>query len=309
MSRSRRLGELEAIERLKRLLSQPSKDIELGIGDDAAVLRFGKTRLCWTIDASIEGVHFDRRWLSLREVGLRAFEAAVSDLAAMGAVPVAALSELTLPRGLTEAELVELGRGQAAAARRTRCPIAGGNISAGPALELVTTVLGRARRPLTRSGAKEGDELWLVGEVGLARTGLELLREGRPARTAAERRAVRAWRRPRALLEEGLALVGLASAAMDVSDGLAGDAGNLSRASGVAVIVERGALERALPRGIALERALAGGEDYALLATGRSARRPSFARRIGRIERGAGAWLESLDARTPLGAGFDHLRR
>jgi thiamine-monophosphate kinase len=314
----RGVSELEAIELLRRVLSSRSPHVELGIGDDAAILSVGRQRLVWTVDTSQEDVHFDRRWLSMSEIGERAFEAAVSDLAAMGAEPLGALSALTLPRHVSEREIRELGRGQARAARRTGCPLIGGNISRGNELSITTSALGRAPRPLRRDGARPGDELWLVGPVGLARTGLELLRWGKPLVSAAERRAVAAWRRPKALLVEGRGLVGRARAALDVSDGLGGDAGHLSRASSVAVVVEATALRRALPRSLAsavarvgrdpLEQALAGGEDYALLATGPAKARPAFARCIGRVERGEGVWLEAPDGtRRALGPGFDHL--
>jgi thiamine-monophosphate kinase len=267
----------------------------------------------------VDGVHFDRRWLSWYEVGWRANEAAVSDLAAMGAEPIAALSALTLPRGFGRKELAALGRGQAASATRTGCPVIGGNISAGPGVAIATTVLGRVSRPLRRDAARPGHELWLVGDVGLARTGLGLLRKRKKKiLDAPSRRAVRAWRRPRALLEEGLALVGRARAAIDVSDGLGGDLCHICRASQVKAIVESDALIGALPRPLfgaakalgvdALEQALSGGEDYALVATGPAKLRPDFARRIGRVERGEGAWLEQADGNhRRLGGGFDHL--
>lgn len=316
--RPRPFGELEAIELLERILSASAPGVETGIGDDAAVLRLGRNRLVWTVDSSEEGVHFDRRWLSLSDVGFRAHEAAVSDLAAMGAEPIAALSALTLPKSISREELSALARGQAASARRTRCPVIGGNIASGSHIAVTTTVLGKARAPLLRSGARVGDELWLVGDVGLARTGLELLSRGVPLRSPAERRAAKAWRRPQARLREGLALVGRARAALDVSDGLGGDLGHLAGASGVCVVVERAALERALPAALGpaaralgrepLEQALLGGEDYALVASGPAKRRPAFARRVGRIERGEGAWLESPNGeRQRLGRGFDHL--
>jgi thiamine-monophosphate kinase len=304
-----RLSERAAISILERALGgQRSRDVRVGIGDDAAVLAGG---LVWTLDASLEGVHFDRRWLSLEQVGNRAIEAAVSDLAAMGAMPVAALVGLALPNRVTRREVDALARGQARAARRTRCPIVGGNITRGPALSLTTTVLGRAQRPLLRKGARAGDELWLVGSVGLARAGLLLLQQKR-ARPAV---AVRAWREPRALLREGHALVGRASACIDVSDGLASDAFHLAGESGVALVIDETTLVTPLLRsasralGVAPEElALTGGEDYALLATGPRRRRPAFAKRIGSVERGSGVFLAGSGPRRALArGGFDHL--
>lgn len=318
----RGLDEASAIALLKRALGGTARGrrIEVGIGDDAAVLRPGSLPLVFTIDACVEGVHFDRRWLSLADVGWRAFNAAVSDVAAMAARPLAALSNLGVPAGLGARELEQLGRGQAAAARALGCPVAGGNISRADVLSITTAVLGEARAPVLRSGARAGDELWLIGDVGLAALGLELLRSKRwpKQRGAAFRSCIEAWRRPRALIADGLELAARASAAADVSDGLGTDAMHIAGASRVKLVIDEVALRQALPKTLAraaaalgtdpLRWALKGGEDYALIATGAARRRPTFARRIGHVERGRGAVLESGGRRSPLKAGFDHLQ-
>ena len=316
---ARRFDEARAVELFLRAFAAPkASGVELGIGDDAAVLAPRREKLVWTVDASVEGTHFERAWLSLEDVGFRAFQAAASDLAAMGARPLAALSALTLPRHFSAAELARLTAGQAEAARDCRCPIVGGNVARGRELTVTTTVLGAAQRPLTRAGARPGDEVWLVGDVGLAAAGLELLRRGRRrSRASAPAEAVAAWRRPRALLERGRALDGHAHAAIDVSDGLGLDASRLASASGCRVVLEETALARVLVRSLvklapglgrsALDFALRGGEDYALIVTGRAALRPRWARRVGRCERGDGGFLERPDgSRRPLGDGFDH---
>lgn len=291
--------------------------IETGIGDDAAVLRLSG-RVVWTVDAAVEGVHFDRRFMTLDDVGFRSFQAAVSDLAAMGARPVAALSALALPERFSDRDLERLLRGQAEAARALDCPIVGGNFTRASELSIHTTALGSARSPLTRSGARVGDELWLLGDVGLAAAGLAALTAGR-TRGAALARCVAAFRRPSARLEDGAALVGRARAALDVSDGLAGDAGHLARASGVRAVISAEQLTRALRPELVraaasldrapLELALYGGEDYALLAAGPAARRPPRATAIGWIERGRGVVLEVGGRRRALGAGYDHFAR
>jgi thiamine-monophosphate kinase len=317
-------GEREAVALFARHFGRAPAGVRVGIGDDAAVLESPRGRLVLTVDACVEGTHFERSWLELGDIGWKAFHAAASDLGAMGAKPHAALSALELPRRFDRSELTALVRGQAAAARALGCPIVGGNVARAERLALTTTLIGAAEKPLTRSGARAGDELWLVGEVGLAALGLRLLSgriSGRKRPPAALRRAgeraLAAWRRPVALVGRGRALVGRASAAVDVSDGLAGDARHLAEASRVRVVIEAPRLSRALsPDLLALARAydlaplelaLYGGEDYALVATGSTARRPRFARAIGRVERGQGAWLETdHDGLRPLGAGFDH---
>jgi thiamine-monophosphate kinase len=319
---SRRFDETSAVALFARRFSAgAARGVELGIGDDAAVLATPNERLVVTVDASVEGTHFERGWLALEDIGFRAFQAAASDLAAMGARPLAAVSALNLPRGFSERELARLTAGQAEAARACRCPVVGGNVARGVELSITTTVLGTASRPLTRGGAEPNDEVWLVGAVGLAAAGLSLLQAGeKRGRGAAEKTALAAWRRPRALIDRGLALVGCAHAAVDVSDGLAVDAGRVAQMSACRLVLEESALRAALPAelevvarrrsGEALAWALAGGEDYALVATGPAQRRPRWARRIGRCERGRGAFFERHDgARQPLVGGFDHFTR
>lgn len=310
--------EFHRIQSIERILSEgapESRAVRIGIGDDAAVLR-GSGLLVWTVDAQVEGVHFDRRWVDLQSIGYRSFQAAISDLAAMGARPLGALANLTLPKGFSDGELEELVRGQAEAARECRCPLVGGNLTRGRGLSITTTGLGQARKPLLRSSARAGDELWLIGELGLAALGLRALSEG-ARKTSSIQRCIECWRRPRALLREGQKLIGRARAAIDISDGLSGDAAHLAASSGVKIVIDQALLESALSSDLIdaarrlavepLEAALSGGEDYALLAVGPRARRVSGARRIGYVEPGRGVALQcrSGDLRD-LGRGFDH---
>jgi len=309
------LREFAAIARLEAIFRAHSPLVEVGIGDDAAVLKPRGQRLVWTVDTAVEHVHFERRWLSLGELGWRSFQAAASDVCAMGGRPTVALSSVIFPARFSAAELKQLARGQQAAARALGCRIVGGNLSRGGELSITTTLLGSAKRPLLRSGAKSGDELWLLGDVGLAAAGLRLLQRGGPHSRAGQR-ALRAFRKPSAQLAAGLVLSHCAHAAIDISDGLAGDAAHLAQASGVSVVVDTAALEAALSPALrvlaselgvpALALALYGGEDYALLAAGPKRRRPSDARVIGAVEQGRGVWLSSSNGRKRAGAGFQH---
>jgi thiamine-monophosphate kinase len=317
---ARRLDEARAVAIFERAFAEPrSRRILRGIGDDAAVLLAPETPLVVTVDASVEDTHFRRAFAALTDIGFRAFQAAASDLAAMGARPLAAVSALTLPRDFTAADLRLLARGQAAAAKSVDCPLVGGNVARAELLSLTTTVLGTAERPLARDGARPGDECWLVGDVGLAAAGLALLQRKKRALGLPERRCLTAWRRPRALIERGLALATRAHAAIDISDGLAGDATRVAEASRCRLVLEERAVRRAFaPELIAvahrlgrdpLEFALYGGEDYALVCAGTAERRPRWAHSIGRFERGSGGYLEREDGRrVPLRGGFDHFR-
>lgn len=313
------MTEAQIIADLLRQFGSKHPQVELGIGDDAAVLQVGSTRLIWTVDACVEDVHFQRRWLSLGELGERATHAAASDLAAMGAVPLAMLANLALPPGFSRAELKLLGRGQARAARELGCPVVGGNLTRADTMSITTTVLGTARKPLRRDGAQVGDELWLFGKVGLARAGLLSLLRGSRARSKALKECITTWRRPRALIRQGLSLADRAHAAIDISDGLSEDAGRLATASDVKLILDEPAFLRALP--VALHRAaqdlgetplalaLAGGEDYALLATGPRRKRPKGVAVIGEVHKGRGVVLHSNGGERRLSVrGFDHFR-
>lgn len=295
-------------------------EVSVGIGDDAAVLALAKrSGLVWTVDTAVEHVHFERSWLSLADLGWRSFHAAASDVSAMGGSPLAALSSVIFPARFGASDLEQLARGQRAAARALGCSVVGGNLSRGAELSITTSLLGHAPRPILRSGARAGDELWLCGDVGLAAAGLRLLQRGaRQGSGAAARRALSAFRRPRAQREAGLALSGRARAAIDVSDGLAGDAAHVAKASQVRLVIELGALEVALSPALrrlelelgvsALELALYGGEDYALLAAGPGRARPPGARVIGRVEPGAGVWLALSKSGRQIraGRGFEH---
>jgi thiamine-monophosphate kinase len=315
-ARARPISEFAAISKLEGLFRQTNPQLELGIGDDAAVLK-ATGRWVWTVDAAVEHVHFERAWLSLADLGFRSFQAAASDVSAMGGTPIAALSSVVFPPGFADAELNQLARGQRAAARALGCAVVGGNLARGAELSITTTLLGSVKRPLLRSGARVGDELWLCGELGLAAAGLRLLQGGElRGKSSAARRALQAFRRPRAQLASGLELSRGAHAAIDISDGLTGDAMHLARASGVALLFDLPLLAAALspalhalaPRlGVsALSLALYGGEDYALLAAGPKRARPRSARVVGTVDKGGGVWLVDGERRRRAGRGFEH---
>ena len=311
--------ERAAIGLLESLLAARHRGIPVGIGDDAAVLTTKGRHLVWTVDACVEHVHFDRRWLSMGDIGWRSFQAAISDVAAMGGRPVAALSSLVLPATTTRPQLRALGGGQAEAAAEHGCPVVGGNISAGDVLSITTTVIGNASRPLLRSGARPGQAVYLIGDVGLAAAGLRLLQLARrPRRALAEQATcLTAWRRPRAEVAAVRRVARVATSAIDVSDGLVGDCGHIACASGVQVVIDEAAVEATLSSVLGpvarlldttpLELALSGGEDYALVVTAPDRRRPNGMQRIGRICPGDGVVMERKDGSTQrLTGGFEH---
>ena len=283
------MNERARIETLRAIFLTTDARVTTSIGDDAAVIA---PDLVWTVDAQVEGTHFKLDWLSWKDIGWRSFMAAASDLAAMGAEPIAALSSLVLATSVTDGELELLAAGQQEAAKALGMAVIGGNLSRGRETSVTTTCLGRAAKPIHRGGARAGDRLWLAGDVGAAARGLRVLAaEGNVHDAASD---VAAWRRPRARIEEGRRMVGLATAAIDISDGLAGDLGHLAHASGVRMHLDEDFADEALY----------GGEDYALVATSPSDVELPMFRLVGHVEAGAPAVLmrgRELEAR-----GFDH---
>lgn len=274
------MTEFERIAKLSRSFGKPRAPA-VGIGDDAAVLP-SVLPLVVTVDAAIEGVHFDREIIGLEVVAGRAIAAAVSDIAAMGArVDVdgcGLLLSWVLPASVTDAEFDALVEGSAAAAARLGVFIVGGNLSRGQEIGLHTTVLGRCTRGsvLSRAGARAGDAVAVTGTPGAAAIGLRTLMAVEPCEDTGARECVRAWKYPTPRVDEGCALVGRASACVDVSDGLAQDLGHVAKASGVSVVIDTATLPigdamRNAARSVGLdptEAALHGGEDYELVATG-----------------------------------------
>lgn len=234
-----------------------------GTGDDAALLDVpAGARLVVSTDSAVENVHFRRAWLSPEEIGYRAGAAAVSDLAAMGALPLGMVVALALPPSWRDdASLV--ADGLARVARETRTPIVGGDLSRGRELCITVTVFGTLARALTRDAAVPGQQVWVTGRLGGPALALEAFARGEvPARDHRERfaRPVPRLREARWLLEHG------ATAAIDCSDGVVADTGHLAAASGVRIRLDLDRLP--LVRAASIESAARSGEEYELIVSG-----------------------------------------
>lgn len=274
------MGEFELLARVWERLPGPDARVVLGAGDDAAVTLPGGATAT-SVDALIEGVHFRRGQAELGLVGRKALATALSDLAAMGAEPGEAYVVLGAPPDLSEDECLELVDGMVSLAAETGTTIAGGDLSRAPVLMLSVTVVGHAasaEQLVGRGGARPGDLLVLTGELGGAAAGLALLEHPELAASVGGETADHLRRRqldPAPRLKAGRALAAAGATAMiDLSDGLGGDAGHLAERSGAAIRIGAGSLP--LAKGVAevaaatgrepLQLAVSGGEDYELLA-------------------------------------------
>lgn len=307
------LGPGAEFDALRALLAQWGSAAQ-GIGDDGALLDVpAGSRLVVSTDTTVEDVHFRRPWLSAEEIGWRATMAALSDLAAMGAAPLGVLLALTVPAGWRN-QLSALAHGIADATQSVAAPIVGGDVTVGDRLALAITVLGHAARPLTRDGARPGDTLYVTGRLGGPGAALAAWERGETPGAAARAR----FAHPVARIDAGRWCVAEgAHAAIDLSDGLAGDVAHLAAASGVRCVVELGAIP--LVEGVDAAAALASGEEYELLVAAASLDVAAFARAhagltltaIGRVESapagGAGDVRAERDGRpASLPRAYDH---
>ncbi|WP_100446714.1 thiamine-phosphate kinase [Glycomyces xiaoerkulensis] len=307
------VGEFNLIARFSRHFTTTDA-VELGPGDDAAVVAAPDGRIVACTDMLVEGNHFRRDWSSAADVGHKAAAVNLADLASMGARPTALLAAVSAPQD-TPAEWLEgLASGLAAEAAAAGAAVIGGDTTRGDQLTVAVTALGdlEGRAPVTRAGARPGDQLALAGKVGWSAAGLNVLTRGFRSPGA----LVGAYRRPQPPYSAGpdAALMGV-HAMIDVSDGLLADLGHLAAASGVTIEVDSGALDVSEPMANAAEALgtdarkwlLTGGEDHALAAAfPAGAILPEGWRRIGEVGEGAGVTVDGAPWRGP--AGWDHFR-
>ncbi len=315
-------GEFALIRSLHRRFGRTGPSVVRGIGEDAAVIRMPPGyRLLLTTDLLAEGVHFDLATTPLEDVGYRAAIANLSDIAAMGGIPQYLLVSLAIPPKRTVAEIDRLYRGLMQPCRRNGVQLVGGDTSAsreGLFVSITLTGVARHGRLLTRAGARVGDLIYVTGTLGDSQAGLALLQAS--DRILAPRLGTKADRvrrflirrhlRPSARVREGrlLAEQCLASAAIDLSDGLSGDLAHLCEESHVgaaldlrAIPVSRACRLYADARGLdPVDVALSGGEDYELLFTVPPANR----RKVERLAHRAGFRVSCIGAITARRSGI-----
>lgn len=318
-------GEFDLIARLAPLLDGAGDGVAVGHGDDAAVVTATEHGIVVTVDVLVDGVHFRRDLSTFVDIGWKAVAVSTSDLAAMGALPRAAVAALCWPAGLSDADAVSLYSGMRAACDRWGLRLVGGDTVRSAQLTVAVTALGELdpAAAVPRGGARPGDRIVVVGALGAAAAALAQVGAGVEPDTdllAAHRRPVALVTAGRILRDRG------ATALIDVSDGLGADLGHVCAASGVRAVVRWGDLPVA-PGAIAAARAAGadpvdvvagGGEDFALLATlpAGTARAAAVAAAdaegvpaavVGEIVKGSGVGLARDGGEHDIAAlGYDH---
>jgi thiamine-monophosphate kinase len=328
------LGETELIAQLAKIFGASPPEVPLGIADDCAALDLGgPDYLLWTVDTLLEGVHFDLAYTSLSQLGRKSLAVNLSDIAAMGGKPSYALLSLGWPPGRALAGALEFGEGLAACARDYEVMIIGGDtVSSTLGMAVTLTVLGRVPKSemLRRSGAKVGDLVYVTGTLGESAAGLEILRRNLDLDPLLRKPLVRAHLDPQPQVAVGrlLAQEGLATACIDLSDGVATDLHHICRLSGVGARLAAEDIPmspgvRAVARMVGkdpLELALQGGEDYQLLfssSPAQASRVPEFFTQtglvvpiqIGELSSGKEVVLITRKKEKIISAGgYDHFR-
>jgi thiamine-monophosphate kinase len=326
------LGERALIARITSRLATPPW-VAVGPGDDAAVIKPVRGAFdVLTTDALVDGIHFDLRFTPPDAVGHRALAVNLSDLAAMGAEPRAALLSLVLPDELDVGTLDGIVDGVLTLAARYRVALVGGNITrtTGPlTIDVTATGSVRPRRVLTRAGARPGDEVYVTGTLGSAATGLESLKAG-GATDASLGASIERYLRPEPRVRAGT-LLGrnrAASSCMDLSDGLGDAVRQLAEASGVGITVNAADLPiadavRAWHLGSGRDvtaTAISAGDDYELLFTSRPAQRGRLRSvrryvgdlpitRIGVVTKARDVLLQDEHGTRDLPGGYEHWDR
>lgn len=274
--------ESELIAQLQSTLGRFESDTyEIGIGDDAAVRRCGDSRIVLTTDLTVENVHFTTDLMTLYEVGYRAMVSNVSDCAAMGALPDAALVQLVFPDNDTNVKdkIKEIYKGFSKACNQWKFPVIGGDLSGGRSWVIGITLIGsipEGSRPVMRRGALNGDFLWLTGIPGKSAAGLDALRKwGRNGVSQEFGSLIDAHINPDPRVKEGLslALCEEVHAMMDLSDGISKDAATLGFENNLGILLDLNSLQPPKPM-VRLSQELEypwldwmlhGGEEYELL--------------------------------------------
>jgi thiamine-monophosphate kinase len=326
------IPEKALIAKIRRLTeAERNPAVRIGIGDDCAVLGLSRGRnrkqeidTLITTDFSLEGIHFRRDWHPPESVGHRCLARGLSDIAAMGGEPVAVFLSLALPRDLSQSWLSRFTRGLLKLAGRYNVTLAGGDTAESPAgifADIVAIGAVPMGKAVLRSGARPGDFIYVTGELGGSAAAVGDLKKKPTLKLNPRTYPRHFFPEPRVELGRILREKGSASAMIDTSDGLSTDLAHICEESGVGAELHSDAIPRASvgkpSRGVSLELALHGGEDYELLFTAPPSKRIPHSiagvhiTQIGHITRGRKIFLTNRDAvRQELAPqGWEHFRK
>jgi len=313
-------GEFGLIERIKSKINHYSKDVVVGIGDDAAVLNYDKDNcLLFTTDTLVENDHFSLKYSTPEQIGMKAIEQNVSDIAAMGGLPKYALVSLALPNGI-DAEFVDrVYDGISKKSRRYKLNIVGGNITHSKEIVVNVALIGFVEKRLLalRSGAKISDLVFCSGNVGKSSAGLELLRSGLNGVS------IKSHLEPKCRLDLARKLVKIGINSMiDVSDGVGSEVNHICKQSNVGAIIHADKIPISKSTIIdskkikkdSIDLALYGGEDFELVFTADKSKFKKLkkydATAIGEIvDKTYGVKLIKNNKKYDIESGFDHFTR
>lgn len=312
-------GEFGLIGRIKSKIKLYSKDVVAGIGDDAAVLNYGKNNyLLFTTDMLVENVHFSLKYYSPQQIGMKAIEQNISDIAAMGGIPKFAIVSLALPDYIGVEFVDKLYSGINQKAKKYKISIVGGNITHSKEIVVSIAMIGFAEKKYLalRSGAKVGDLIFCSGDVGKSAVGLDLLKN------KMHRNSIKHHLEPQSRLSLARKLVKIGVNSMiDVSDGVASEIRHICNESNVGAIIyadkipilKNTIIDAKKLHKNPLDFALYGGEDFELIFTANKNKLNKFrkydVKAIGKItDKRYGIKLVKNNKKFSLGNGFDHFK-
>lgn len=282
-------SETELISALASIFNKANADLIIGIGDDGAVVAPSIKKIVLSTDMAVEGVHFKREWSTLEEIGGKITAANLADIYAMGGVPKYLLVSAGLPEGISKEEFEELGRGIKAEAELVNCLVVGGDISKARELVISIAAIGEVEKPVRRSGAREGDKVFISNLPGYSAAGLAQLNIG-----VQKSKYITLHKKPKVPYAMAARFAGI-NAMADVSDGLLSECTHIANASKVGMILDGDKIKE-IPGFFELENlaiemkvdiwswVLAGGEDHAFLGMNKIV--PEGAFEIGEVVSG-----------------------
>lgn len=316
-------GEFDQITTIHQIIGRPGPNVEVGIGDDAAVLLPPMPRLLLCSDAMVENVHFDLAFTTPRELGHKSIAVTLSDIAAMNGAPLYLLVTLALPHGTSDSFVAEFYAGATELARLYNVDIVGGDLTASTGGVFIdVTAVGSCARPILRSGAKPGDLIVVSGHPGVSAAALQALKSRGRENISATLLQSHILPVPRFDLLPALNQTpDLCTSMIDISDGLSNEILHIAKASAVGFEIQTEllplhpeALKETGSRQSAIQLALSGGEDYELLVTIHPQYEnllPDDFTVIGQIfDAGHGGFLRHPDGRreTLIATGYNHFK-